>query len=105
MAMKMCSTCGSIMLPKKEDGKLFFVCRNGHKETGESKITEVVKSTTREIAVVEGNFETLPLVKARCPQCKYEEAYNWEIQTRSPDEAATQFFRCKNCSHVWREYR
>ena len=103
--MRSARALSSLLLPKKEDGKLIFMCRNGHREAGDAKITETVKSTAREVEVVEGDFETLPLVKARCPICKNEEAYNWEIQTRSPDEAATQFFRCKKCSHVWREYR
>ena len=93
-------------MPKKEGDKVMFACHCGYKEQGESRIKESVKQEEREIGVVDKNaVETLPLVSARCPHCKNEEAYNWEIQTRSPDEAATQFFRCKKCGHVWREYR
>ena len=103
--MKMCPKCGSIMLPKKEGSVMYYVCHCGHKEKGESRITETVKKEEKEMEVVDKNIEILPLVSARCPHCKHEEAYNWEIQTRSPDEAPTQFFRCAKCRHVWREYR
>jgi DNA-directed RNA polymerase subunit M len=28
----------------------------------------------------------------------------WMLQTRSADEATTQFFRCTKCKHTWRNY-
>ena len=103
--MKFCSRCGSIMIPKKEGNGVVFVCHCGYKEKGESKIKETVKQEQMEIGIADKNIETLPLVKAKCSDCRNEEAYNWEIQTRAGDEAATQFFRCKKCGHVWREYK
>jgi DNA-directed RNA polymerase subunit M len=103
--MKICPKCKSIMLPKKEGGSAVFKCHCGYSEKGEAKIREAIKQEKKEIGVVEKEIETLPVVKATCPHCKNEEAFNWEIQTRSPDEAATQFFRCKKCNHTWREYR
>ena len=103
--MKFCSRCGSIMMPKKEGSGVIFVCHCGYKEKGESKIREAVNQEYKAIEVAEKKEDVLPIVKTRCPHCKNEEAYNWEIQTRSPDEAATQFFKCKKCSHVWREYK
>ena len=103
--MKFCPKCGSIMTPKKEGGGAVFACRCGHRESGEAKVKETVKHEHKEIEVAEKGEEIHPVVKAKCPKCKNEEAYNWEIQTRAGDEAATQFFKCKKCSNVWREYK
>lgn len=103
--MRFCKKCGSILMPKKQDGKVVFACHCGYFEEGSMKMTEAVKQEKKEIGVVDKDFETLPVVKAKCPDCKNEEAYNWEIQTRAGDEAATQFFKCKKCKHTWREYK
>ena len=103
--MKFCPKCKSIMLPKKQGDKAVFVCHCGYSEAGETRIKEAVKQEIREIGIVEKQIETLPVVNAKCPHCSHREAYNWEIQTRSGDEAATQFFKCKKCGHTWREYK
>lgn len=103
--MKFCPKCKSILLPKKENGGVVFACHCGYSEKGEGKIREAVTQEVKEIGVVDKDIETLPVVKAKCPHCKHEEAYNWEIQTRAGDEAATQFFKCRKCSHTWREYK
>ena len=36
-----------------------------------------------------------------CPKCKGPATWT-EKQTRSADEATTQFCRCKKCHHTWR---
>ncbi len=104
-SMKICPKCGSIMLPKKVDGKVAFVCHCGYSETGESKIKETVKDMALDIAIADKATEILPETKVKCPDCSNDMAYFWEIQTRSPDEAATMFFKCKKCSHIWRKYK
>ncbi len=103
--MKFCPKCGSIMKPEKQTVGVLFRCHCGHAESGEARIKEEVKHKTKEIEVADKSVETLPVVKAKCPKCRNEEAYNWEIQTRAGDEAATQFFKCRKCSHTWREYK
>ena len=93
------------MMPKKDGAKSIFKCHCGYSEEGNTKITEAVEKQEREIGVVDKEIETLPVVQNKCPDCGHGEAYNWELQTRSADEAATQFYKCKKCNHTWREYK
>jgi DNA-directed RNA polymerase subunit M len=46
----------------------------------------------------------LPTINIPCPQCNNNTAVWWMLQTRSADEATTQFFRCTKCNHTWRNY-
>ena len=103
--MKFCPKCGSIMKPEKQGITVLFKCSCGHAESGESKIKEVVKHETKDIRVAEEKDDIRPIVNTKCPKCGNGEAYNWEIQTRAGDEPATQFFKCRKCSHTWREYK
>lgn len=57
------------------------------------------------LKVMEGDtIDALPTTPIECPQCKNDTAFWWMLQTRSADEATTQFFRCTKCSHTWRNY-
>src|SRR3989338_9592989 len=97
-----CPKCGSLMMPKKEDGKKILGCSCGYKnKTIESaKLTE--KSEERkEIEVVDSDHETDPLTDEKCEKCGHKRAYTWMIQTRASDEPETRFFKCEKCKHTW----
>jgi transcription factor S len=53
---------------------------------------------------VENNTEVLPTINIECPKCNNNLAVWWMLQTRSADEATTQFYRCTKCNHTWRNY-
>lgn len=110
--MQFCPKCKRIMTPKRENGKLVFACTNpacGHIVKKVSKeatklTSKVARGEEVELAVVDENAETRPVVDAECRKCGNEKAYFWSKQTRAGDEAETRFFRCTTCGNTWREY-
>ena len=108
--MEFCPDCGSVMLPKKIEGKKVLVCRKCErqselKDESAYTLTRTIERGPRDRMVeIDKDFETLPKTKERCPACDNNEAYWWSLQTRSGDEPDTKFLRCTKCSHTWRQY-
>ena len=102
-----CPKCGSLLLPKKADGKKVMACPRCSyikKEIEETKIVEKTENN-KDIDIVEGDdSKSLPITKAECPKCGNKKAYYWLVQTRAADEAQTKFLRCTKCGHTWRDY-
>jgi transcription factor S len=76
-------------------------------EEGRRKEEELSKNAGQEVSlkVMDGDaVEALPTTSIECPECKNSTAFWWMLQTRSADEATTQFYRCTKCSHTWRNY-
>jgi len=110
--MKFCPKCGTLMRPKRKNGKVVLVCpKCGYEESGSSggyKVKSKIKHTPKEkTIVIEGeSLETLPRLKdvVYCPKCGHNEVYYWMMQTRAADEPPTRFYKCVKCGYVWREY-
>ena len=101
-----CSKCGSILKPKREEGKRILVCSCGFKDTDveKAKIKDVAEEQ-REVDIVDvDQGETLPLTEVNCEKCGHGKAYYWLVQTRASDEPETKFLRCEKCKHTWRDY-
>ena len=103
--MMFCPKCGSIMVPKKENGATFSACSCGHVARGKSgSMKEEIKKDEENIGVVNEDDEYLPTTEADCPKCKHKSAHYWTMQTRAADESETKFLKCANCKHTWRDY-
>jgi len=105
--MLFCPKCGSIMSPKEEGKKRKLACSCGYENVEKDDILmrESIK-THKKVEVVDESSKAMPKTQAECPKCGHNEAYFWTQQTRSSDEAETQFFECANkkCKHRWRTY-
>jgi len=100
-----CPKCGSIMMPKKENGKTILKCSCGYSNEGDLKIKETIEHDNREIEVVEKDESVHSVTDATCPKCKNDKAYFWSQQMRAGDEPETNFFKCTKCNHTWRDGR
>jgi transcription factor S len=86
-----CPKCG-FKTKKTEEG--------GKKQELKKKVSHDVS-----LKVMDGDaIEALPTTSIECPECKNSTAFWWMLQTRSADEATTQFYRCTKCNHTWRNY-
>jgi transcription factor S len=113
--MEFCPKCGSFLTAKTvESGgqaMLAMVCdKDGFRELGSIDDEKVDLKTYRHgpkqmIAVItkSQDISTESTIPIECPQCGNNLAYVWQIQTRSADEASTQFIRCTRCGYTFRE--
>jgi transcription factor S len=101
--MQFCPRCGAVLIQKRKN----FGCpRCTYSTTDKVKISSSEKlEEKKEVAVVKGTEESLPVISEECRKCKNGKAYFWTVQTRSGDEAETKFFKCTKCKYTWREYR
>ncbi len=104
--MMFCKECGGIMMPKGDGKKKYMACTKckfKDKEMEEMKFSEKVVREKPDVAVVEHEVETHPIVNKECSKCGNDKAAFWSIQTRAGDEPETEFYKCTKCKHQWRE--
>ncbi|MEM3094026.1 MAG: transcription factor S [Nitrososphaera sp.] len=111
--MRFCPKCETRLRPAPDEEmvecpKCGFKAKKGKQEKNATTKQENKKTTTgsdASLKVMEGDsVEALPTTNIECPQCGNGTAFWWMLQTRSADEATTQFYRCTKCSHTWRNY-
>ncbi len=102
-----CPKCGSMLLPKKINGKNVMACCScsfAGKEEDNAKIVEKAQEKKELDIVDKDDDDSLPLTDAECPKCGNKEARYWMIQTRAGDEPETKFLKCTACKYIWRDY-
>jgi DNA-directed RNA polymerase subunit M len=115
--MEFCPKCESRLIQKKTKTrkkiKIRLEClkcgytKKETKNTSSPKILKNNENPQKFITVItkeDQKLNTLPTLKVECPKCGNKKVYVWQVQTRSADEASTQFMRCTKCDHTLREY-
>lgn len=108
--MKFCPKCEARMKVKQDEKKNYcprcgFVSDQTDDINNTPLKSEIQKpDSSLKIMEPETAAETLPTINIECPKCKNNNAYWWMLQTRSADEATTQFYRCSKCNYTWRNY-
>ncbi|HEY3527403.1 MAG TPA: transcription factor S [Nitrososphaeraceae archaeon] len=115
--MKFCPKCETRMKSKIEEN--IFTCpRCGFSSAKENEPREAILAKGSSSPYQDKNVggsslkimdsakgtEGLPTTAIDCPKCGNKDAFWWMLQTRSADEATTQFYRCTKCGHTWRNY-
>ena len=101
--MECCPECGAILLPM--NNKLKCKCGYERSLSDEVKDQYEVKGETNpkaEVIVTDNKNVALPTTTITCYKCGGTKGYWWTVQTRSADEAPTNFIRCAKCGNTWR---
>lgn len=104
--VEFCNNCGAIIMGKKGEEIKCVACGFENKSKGIVKLSQKIeKKQDIEIVSADTGDDINPTTEVECPKCGHMEAYYWTKQTRAGDEPETQFFKCIDCSHQWRDYR
>lgn len=107
-----CKDCGSILVPRRIDGKISLLCiKCGTSSTNKKNKDLMIKTkiqhneTSKTVVISsEDQKNSQGTVRVECQKCNNNEAITYYLQTRSGDEGSTQFYQCTKCGNKWRDY-
>ena len=109
-----CPDCSNLLRKKMKDSRHYLTCECGYErrldnrtETEISKIIQKKSEALKNNLIIVSNKEKIlihPETSKICSRCGHKRAVYWQEQLFSADEPMVSFFRCLNCSIVWREY-
>ncbi|KNC48923.1 DNA-directed RNA polymerase III subunit RPC10 [Thecamonas trahens ATCC 50062] len=111
--MLFCPTCANMLVAEDgvHDGGMahatntVFVCRTcTYVYHCVRRYTEAIELTHKEVDDVLGDsaWENVGTTQVDCEKCDNNQAYFMTIQIRSADEPMTEFYKCSECGHQWR---
>lgn len=104
--VEFCDDCGAIILGKEGEKATCKSCGQKKEVEEETKLNEKIdRKDDKEIIDSSAGDEIHPTTEIDCPECGHGKAHYWTKQTRAADEPETQFFKCEECKHQWREYK
>ena len=112
--LKFCPSCESRMKLMSEEGtvkcpKCGYAEQDKYSLQNQEKLqprqTRSENISKSSLKVMDSDApNAMPTTSIECAKCGNMTAYWWMLQTRSADEATTQFYRCTECSYTWRNY-
>ena len=102
--MEFCPNCGKMLMPKKG----MIKCGCGYEKSltdddiEEQYHMEGETKPDAKVIVLDKDSVLLPSKEITCYKCGGTKGYWWTVQTRSADEAPTNFIRCAKCGNTWR---
>ncbi|HKZ42726.1 MAG TPA: transcription factor S [Candidatus Hodarchaeales archaeon] len=106
--VQFCPKCKNMLIPVKlADGTIVLKCRKDDFTEGgkEIKLTQKINASEKQAAIVIDDPTRDASIEAECPHCRQvSKVAQWQVQTRSADEASTTFYRCSSCGQTWRDY-
>lgn len=99
--MRFCPSCSARL---RKSGPELVCPKCGHSEGAPAGGAAERPAESALNVLEEEGGQDLPTIAAHCEKCGNGEAVWWMLQTRSADEATTQFYRCTKCGHTWRNY-
>ena len=112
--LKFCPSCESRMKPMTDEGTVKCP-KCGYSEQNKFSLQDQEMLQSKQIRsenipksslkVMDSDTpNAMPTTTIQWSKCGNMTAYWWMLQTRSADEATTQFYRCTECSYTWRNY-
>eukprot|EP01061_Rhynchopus_euleeides_P004203 TRINITY_DN13493_c0_g1_i1.p1 TRINITY_DN13493_c0_g1~~TRINITY_DN13493_c0_g1_i1.p1 ORF type:complete len:108 (+),score=27.55 TRINITY_DN13493_c0_g1_i1:60-383(+) len=106
--MLFCPYCATLLLLEQVDGLRLYCNICGYRCGITEDITVRTEMKNRpvfDLLSEGGAWRHATKVTAQCKsvECDGDNAYFFEVQTRTAEEPKTKFFKCVSCSHRWRE--